>query len=94
MTNNLEKMTEAQKERELQRSESEARDIIHDIDKLNTFPENKKTRWVWELLQNAKDVATEEGVNITYELKNDEIIFSHNGSAFETKNLLALLYKT
>jgi len=88
------KMTEAQIERELQRSESEARDIIHDIDRLNTFPENKKSRWVWELLQNAKDVATEEGVNITYELKNDEIIFSHNGSAFETKHLLALLYKT
>lgn len=92
MTNS--KMTEAQKERELQRSESEARDIIHDIDRLNTFPENKKSRWVWELLQNAKDVATEEGVNITYELRNDEIIFSHNGSAFETKHLLALLYKT
>lgn len=88
------KMTEAQKERELQRSESEARDIIHDIDRLNTFPENKKSRWVWELLQNAKDVAAEEGVNITYELRNDEIIFSHNGSAFETKHLLALLYKT
>lgn len=88
------KMTEAQKERELQRSESEARDIIHDIDRLNTFPENKKSRWVWELLQNAKDVATEEGVNITYELKNDEIIFSHNGSAFETKHLVALLHKT
>ncbi|HCR77067.1 MAG TPA: hypothetical protein DIW37_11825, partial [Chryseobacterium sp.] len=88
MTNS--KMTEAQKERELQRSESEARDIIHDIDRLNTFPENKKSRWVWELLQNAKDVATEEGVNITYELRNDEIIFSHNGSAFETKHLLAL----
>ncbi|GEM_PF-1091079 len=87
-------MTEAQIERESQRSESEARDIIHDIDRLNTFPENKKTRWVWELLQNAKDVATENGVDITYELKNDQFIFSHNGSAFETKHLLALLYKT
>lgn len=87
-------MTEAQRERELQRSESEARDIIHDIDRLNTFPENKKSRWVWELLQNAKDVATEDGVDVTYELKNNDIIFSHNGSAFETKHLLAILYKT
>lgn len=87
-------MTEAQKERELQRVDSEARDIIHDIDRLNTFPENKKSRWVWELLQNAKDVATENGVNITYELKNNQVIFSHDGLPFETKHLLAILYKT
>lgn len=87
-------MTEAQKERELQRVESEARDIIHDIDRLNTFPENKKSRWVWELLQNAKDVASEKGVNITFELKNNQIIFSHDGQPFETKHLLAILYKT
>ena len=87
-------MTEAQKVRAAQREESEARDIIHDIDRLNTFPENKKSRWVWELLQNAKDVATEDGVNITYELKNNQVIFSHDGLPFETENLLAILYKT
>lgn len=87
-------MSEALKERELQRVDSEARDIIHDIDRLNTFPENKKSRWVWELLQNAKDVATDDGVNITYELKNNQLIFSHDGLPFETKHLLAILYKT
>lgn len=87
-------MTEAQRKRELQRSESEARDIIHDIDKLSTFPENKKSRWVWELLQNAKDVATENGVDVIYELRNNKIIFSHNGTPFETEHLLAILYKT
>jgi len=90
----LEKITEAQRKRELQRSESEARDIIHDIDKLNTFPENKKSRWVWELLQNAKDVATENGVDVIYELRNNQIIFSHSGTPFETEHLLAILYKT
>lgn len=87
-------MTEAQRKRDLQRSESEARDIIHDIDKLSTFPENKKSRWVWELLQNAKDVATDNGVDVTYELKENQIIFSHNGIPFETEHLLAILYKT
>lgn len=86
--------TEAQKERELQRSESEARDIIHDLHRLTTFPENKKSRWVWELLQNAKDIATENGVDIIYELKNNSVIFSHNGLPFETKHLLGILYKT
>ncbi|MBJ2126595.1 sacsin N-terminal ATP-binding-like domain-containing protein [Flavobacterium sp. IB48] len=90
----MEKITEAQRKRELQRSDSEARDIIHDIDKLNTFPENKKSRWVWELLQNAKDVAAENGVDVIYELRDNQIIFSHNGTPFETEHLLAILYKT
>ena len=87
-------MTEAESEREKQRSEIEARNIIHDIDRLNTLPENKKTRWVWELLQNAKDVANINGVNIVFELGLNKIIISHNGLPFETKHLLAILYKT
>lgn len=85
---------EASLEREKQRSESEARDIIHDLDRLYTFPEERKTRWVWELLQNAKDVANPGGVDITFKLTNDELIFSHNGQPFKTKHLLAILYKT
>lgn len=85
---------EASLEREKQRSESEARDIIHDLDRLYTFPEERKTRWVWELLQNAKDVARLGGVDITFKLTSDELTFSHNGQPFRTKHLLAILYKT
>lgn len=87
-------MTEAQVERDRQRNESEARDIIHDIDRLNTYPESKKTRWVWELLQNAKDVATTEGVDAVFKLDEHQMTISHNGLPFETKHLLAILYKT
>jgi hypothetical protein len=86
--------SEAMLEREAQRSESEARDIIHELDKLNTLPEERKTRWVWELLQNAKDVADSGGVDITFKLISDELVFIHNGLPFETKHLLAILYKT
>lgn len=85
---------EAGSEREKQRSESEARDIIHDLDRLYTCPEERKTRWVWELLQNAKDVANSGGVCIEFILTSDKLIFKHNGSPFQTKHLLALLYKT
>lgn len=85
---------EAQLEREQQRSESEARDIIHDLNRLYTFPEERKTRWVWELLQNAKDVADTGGVEIKFKLETDRLIFSHNGLPFKTKHLLAILYKT
>lgn len=85
---------EADREREIQRSESEARGIIHDVQKLDTFPEEKKTRWVWELFQNAKDVAGDNGVDIHIRLFQDRLDFRHNGSPFKTKHLLAVLYKT
>ena len=87
-------LNEASLEREKQRSESEARDIIHDLDRLYTFPEERKTRWVWELLQNAKDVADDGGVDIIFKLTNEQLEFTHNGLPFATKHLLALLYKT
>lgn len=90
----IQEINEASLEREKQRSESEARDIIHDLDRLYTFPEERKTRWVWELLQNAKDVADESGVDIVFKLTKDELVFTHNGIPFATKHLLALLYKT
>lgn len=85
---------EASLEREKQRSESEARDIIHDVQRLYTFPEEMKSRWIWELLQNAKDVADADGIKINIRLTKDKLYFSHNGKPFETKHLLAILYKT
>lgn len=93
-TEDIEQHDEASVEREKQRTESEARDIIHDVDRLYTFPEDKKARWIWELLQNAKDVAPQEGITISIKLTQDKIEFTHNGKPFETKHLLAILYKT
>ncbi len=90
----IEQLDEASVEREKQRTESEARDIIHDVDRLYTFPEDKKTRWIWELLQNAKDVANPEGITISITLTQEKLEFAHNGKPFETKHLLAILYKT
>lgn len=90
----IEQLDEASVEREKQRTESEARDIIHDVDRLYTFPEDKKTRWIWELLQNAKDVANPEGITISITLTQEKLEFAHIGKPFETKHLLAILYKT
>lgn len=62
-------MTEAEEEREKLRVDSEARDIIHEVNSLANKEELQKTRWVWEFLQNAKDTATEEGVDIIFEVE-------------------------
>lgn len=50
-------------------------------------------RWIWELLQNAKDVSNElVNVKIDYFQKN--IIFSHDGKKFTCKDLLSLVTQT
>lgn len=86
-------MTEAELEREKLREDSEARDIIHDVNSLSNKDELQKTRWVWEFLQNAKDTDEGIGVDIIFQLDDDKIIISHNGAPFETKHLIAILHK-
>eukprot|EP00833_Pecoramyces_ruminatium_P016728 jgi/Orpsp1_1/1190760/evm.model.d7180000081067.1 len=54
-------------------------------------------RWVWELIQNAKDSIADKkdktGIDIEIIVKDDKYIFKHNGSPFTSKTLPALLYK-
>jgi|GEM_PF-2456789 len=47
-------------------------------------------RWIWELMQNAKDVISGEGF-IEVDLIDGEVTFAHNGSAFTYNNLAAIL---
>src|SRR4051812_12462 len=47
-------------------------------------------RWIWELLQNAKDVIANDG-KIEINLTDLAVEFSHNGSPFQHSNLLAIL---
>jgi hypothetical protein len=52
-------------------------------------------RWVWELIQNAKDVNIEGRVQVLIDadLKdpNAHVTFSHNGGAFTTENIRFLI---
>lgn len=51
-------------------------------------------RWVWELIQNAKDVANSSGkvnINITFDDNEKIIKFEHDGKLFATKNLVYLI---
>jgi len=55
-------------------------------------------RWVWELIQNAKDSIAgqkdrNDGVSIEIIVKDDTYIFKHNGAPFTIGTLTALLYK-
>ena len=74
---------------------------INNVDKrlreLDQPSENDCKRWIWELIQNAKDSIVEDNVkqfvNVKLIVKNELVVFKHNGSPFTAKALFGLLYK-
>lgn len=58
----------------------------------NPSPSDCK-RWVWELLQNAKDTVAEGKVDAYFKVRGNKVEFKHNGAPFTYVSLDALLYK-
>lgn len=69
--------------------------IINSLNELKeTNDENASYRWIWELIQNAKDVANSTGkVDILIKFSEiDKVVeFSHNGKLFSTQNIVFLI---
>lgn len=64
---------------------------LHELDKT---VESNYGRWVWELLQNAKDSISddeENTVSIQIEVNNDSVVFMHNGSYFKELDIRGLI---
>lgn len=64
---------------------------------LRSPSENDKKRWIWELLQNAKDTISSlkdrNAINVEVELKDDFVTFKHNGAPFTPKALNSLKWQ-
>ena len=61
------------------------------LDKIHDSQLSDK-RWVWELMQNAKDVPNKFGrVSVLIELWADKLVFSHNGDHFTDGNITGLI---
>lgn len=64
---------------------------------LNEPTDNDCKRWIWELIQNAKDSISQDENKETVDIKiivtEKEVQFKHNGSPFTAKAQLGLLYK-
>lgn len=61
--------------------------------KMNSTEESSR-RWIWELIQNAKDVVNENGnvnIHILYDKENKKLCFQHNGDLFTDKSILYLI---
>lgn len=69
--------------------------ILDQLEKLRlSANENNSRRWIWELIQNAKDVVNSKGkikIRINFDEKNQILEFQHNGSPFTTENLIFLI---
>ena len=73
-----------------------AQDIANRLKVLQSPNEHDIKRWVWELLQNAKDtIATtdQEQIEVVVEYQDDYVIFRHNGAPFNLDALYSLIYK-
>lgn len=67
--------------------------ILQLLSQIREDPSASAKRWVWELLQNAKDVPNRFGkVSVEIELvSQDTLKFRHNGDYFTTKNITGLV---
>lgn len=83
-----------ERERQLDANRAIAQKIRNRLQQLENATENDKKRWVWELLQNAKDtVSTGKPVDIDITLTNDYMEFTHNGGLFSPRNITNLVHQ-
>ena len=62
------------------------------LSKVQNNPQNSAKRWVWELMQNAKDVPNIfERVSLKIILEPDKLTFKHNGDPFNLDNIYSLI---
>lgn len=67
-------------------------DMLKALDSSND--ENTAFRWIWELIQNAKDVPNSSGkvdIEIDFDANKKTLEFKHNGKLFSTKNIIFLI---
>jgi len=67
-------------------------DMLNDLKMKND--ETTSYRWIWELIQNAKDVVNTSGmvdITINFDQGNNSVEFKHNGKLFSTENIVFLI---
>lgn len=67
-------------------------DMLKALDSNNDA--NTAYRWIWELIQNAKDVPNSSGkvdIEISFDASKKTLEFRHNGRLFSTKNIIFLI---
>jgi hypothetical protein len=67
------------------------------LDGIQTLYSNRlesSRRWIWELIQNACDASSADGIYLTIKITMDQLVFSHNGRPFTVEEILYLIEQT
>ena len=90
--------TYSEKIKELRSTAQEMQAAIKIQDKLNELRSKdvviSSYRWIWELIQNAKDCTNSSGkvdIEIVFDSAQKIVEFKHNGGLFATKNIVYLI---
>ena len=75
-------------------TENTAQGVLNHLKTLESNRAHMRTRWIWELLQNARDtsVNTDTDLVISIEHKPGELVFQHNGARFKIDEIAHLIY--
>jgi hypothetical protein len=87
------KLDPIEQERQLDANRAIAQKIRNRLQQLLNATENDKQRWIWELLQNAKDTVKNRQVDIEIIISADSVEFKHNGGYFTPRNVTNLVHQ-
>ena len=71
-----------------------AQGVLHKLEELELNRDHVLTRWVWELLQNARDAAVSPDTSLVASvvINEGEVVFRHNGANFQIDEIGHLIY--
>ena len=74
--------------------ENTAQSVLNYLKTMESNRAHVRTRWIWELLQNARDASTILGANLVVSVEQSEgqVIFRHNGGNFTQQEIAHLIY--
>ena len=75
-------------------TENTAQGVLNHLKALESNRARMQTRWIWELLQNARDTSSDNGNRLVASIKygQGELVFRHNGAKFKIKEIAHLIY--
>ncbi len=73
--------------------ENNAQAIFDHLTEIANLGGIHERRWLWELLQNAKDAVDESStVSVEIDFQKDHLLFQHNGTPFTDDEIIHLIY--
>ena len=70
-------------------TENTAQSVLKNLQNLRSNQAHFRTRWIWELLQNARDA---KAVDVSVSYDEDKVVFRHDGDSFTSEEVTHLIY--